>query len=206
MPENQSAPLRRLGVMGGTFDPIHMGHLVIASEALHELSLDRMMFTPTGRPWQKKSYSASEERYMMTVLGAGGNPRFTVSRMELDRVGPTYTADTMEALKEFHGPEVELFFVAGADAARRLGTWKGIDRLATLAEVVAVERPGHDLGDFNPDPGWPRVRVMKTPGIDISSTEIRERVREGRPIDYLVPAPVARFIRERGLYMEIGAH
>ncbi|MDQ3956235.1 MAG: nicotinate-nucleotide adenylyltransferase [Actinomycetota bacterium] len=203
MPKDPSAPLRRLGVMGGTFDPIHVGHLVIASEALYELDLDRMMFTPTGQPWQKKLYSDSEDRYMMTVLGAGGNPRFTVSRMELDRVGPTYTADTMEALKEFHGPEVELFFVAGADAALRLGTWKGIERLVDLAEVVAVARPGHDLGDFKPEVGWPRVRVMKTPGLDISSTDIRERVREGRPIDYLVPAPVARFIRERGLYMEM---
>lgn len=205
MPEDPSAPLRRLGVMGGTFDPIHMGHLVIASEALHELDLDRMMFTPTGQPWQKKLYSDSEDRYMMTVLGAGGNPRFTVSRMELDRVGPTYTADTMESLMKLHGPDVELFFVAGADAARRLGTWMGIERLAELAEVVAVTRPGHDLGDFKPEAGWPRVRTMKTPGIDISSTDIRERVREGRPIDYLVPAPVARFIRERGLYMEMGA-
>jgi nicotinate-nucleotide adenylyltransferase len=206
MPAEPSAPLRRLGVMGGTFDPIHLGHLVIASEALHELDLDRMMFTPTGRPWQKKSYSASEDRYMMTVLGAGGNPRFTVSRMELDRVGPTYTADTMEALKQFHGPEVELFFVAGADAVRRLGTWKGIERLAKLAEVVAVARPGVALDDFKPLEGWPRVQIMKTPGLEISSTDIRERVRDGRPIDYLVPAPVARFIRERGLYMELDSN
>ncbi len=202
MSEDLPGPLKRLGVMGGTFDPIHMGHLVIASEALHELDLDRMVFMPTGQPWQKRSYSDPEDRYLMTVLGAGGNARFAVSRMELDRVGPTYTADTMQQLKSFHGADVKLFFLAGADAVQKLGTWQGIESLAELAEMVAVARPGYDLGSFEPQPGWPPITVMHTPAVDISSTDIRDRVREGRPIDYLVPAPVARFIKERGLYME----
>ncbi|MDQ4144290.1 MAG: nicotinate-nucleotide adenylyltransferase [Actinomycetota bacterium] len=192
---------RRLGVMGGTFDPIHLGHLIIASEALHELGLDRMVFMPTGRPWQKKAQSSSEDRYLMTVLGTSGNPRFAVSRMELDRVGPTYTADTMQQLRDFHGPETELFFVAGADAVLKLGTWERIESLGALAEVVAVTRPGFALEGLDPRPQWPRIRVMATPDLDISSTDVRARVAKGRPIDYLVPAEVVSYIREHGLYV-----
>ena len=199
--ERISGGVARLGVMGGTFDPIHMGHLIIASEALHELRLDRMVFMPTGRPWQKKAQSSSEDRYLMTVLGTGGNPRFAVSRMELDRVGPTYTADTMQQLKDFHGPQTELFFIAGADAVLKLGTWERIESLAELAEIVAVTRPGFALEGLDPQPGWPPIRMMPTPGLDISSTDIRARVAHGRPIDYLVPAEVVTYIREHGLYM-----
>ncbi len=193
--------LARLGVMGGTFDPIHMGHLIIASEALHEFGLDRMIFMPTGRPWQKKAHSSSEDRYMMTVLGASGNPRFAVSRMELDRVGPTYTADTMQQLRDFHGSSTELFFVAGADAVLKLGTWERIESLAEVAEIVAVTRPGFELEGFQTQEGWPRIRTMMTPGLEISSTDIRARVAHDRPIDYLVPAEVVAYIREHGLYM-----
>lgn len=191
----------RLGVMGGTFDPIHMGHLIIASEALHELGLDRMVFMPTGQPWQKKARSSPEDRYLMTVLGASGNPKFAVSRMELDRVGPTFTADTMQQLRDFHGPHTELFFVAGADAVLKLGTWERIESLGELAEVVAVTRPGFALDVLKPEPIWPRIRTMPTLGLDISSTDIRTRVAQGRPIDYLVPAEVVSYIREHGLYV-----
>ena len=194
--------ITRLGVMGGTFDPIHMGHLIIASEALHELSLDRMVFMPTGQPWQKKAHSSSEDRYLMTILGASGNGRFAVSRMELDRVGPTYTADTMQQLRDFHGPQTELFFIAGADAVLKLGTWERIESLAELAEVVAVTRPGFELQELAPQPGWPRIRNMQSPGLEISSTDIRTRVAQGRPIDYLVPHDVVAYIREHGLYMD----
>ena len=193
--------LARLGVMGGTFDPIHIGHLIIAAEALHELGLDRMVFMPTGRPWQKKAQSSSEDRYLMTVLGASGNPRFAVSRMELDRVGPTYTADTMQQLRDFHGRDTELFFVAGADAVLKLGTWERIESLGGLSEIVAVTRPGFELEGFQTQPGWPRVRTMTSLGLEISSTDIRLRVAQGRPIDYLVPADVVAYIREHGLYM-----
>ena len=196
-----SEGVARLGVMGGTFDPIHMGHLIIASEALHELDLDRMVFMPTGRPWQKKAQSSSEDRYLMTVLGTSGNPRFAVSRMELDRVGPTYTADTMGELRDFHGPQTELFFVAGADAVLKLGTWDRIESLGELAEIVAVTRPGFSLEGLEPQPTWPRIRTMPTLGLDISSTDIRTRVAQGRPIDYLVPAEVVSYVREHGLYM-----
>lgn len=190
----------RLGVMGGTFDPIHIGHLVAASEALFAFELDRVTFVPTGQPWQKKFYSDAEDRYLMTVLGAASNPRFAVSRLELDRKGPTYTADTMEVLRSFHGDDVELFFVVGGDAVLRLGTWRKLERLATLATVIAVTRPGFALGNLVREPTWPELQVLEMPGIDVSSTDVRARVRAGRPIDYVVPGEVVQYIRERGLY------
>jgi nicotinate-nucleotide adenylyltransferase len=195
------APLARLGVMGGTFDPIHVGHLIAASEALFRFSLDLVVFVPTGQPWQKISYSDAEDRYLMTVLGVASNPRFAASRMEIDRRGPTYTADTMQTLRAFHGSDVSLFFIAGADAVSRLGTWKKIERLAGLAEVIAVTRPGYALGGLELGPSTPTVRSMEMPQIDISSTDIRRRVIEGRPIDYLVPSEVAAYIKTNGLYL-----
>ncbi len=201
MSRNSEGGIRRLGVMGGTFDPIHLGHLIIASEALHTFDLDRMVFMPTGHPWQKQARSSPEDRYLMTVLGTAGNPRFAVSRMELDRVGPTYTADTMQQLRDFHGAQTELFFVAGADAVLKLGTWERIESLAALAEIVAVTRPGFPLEGLVAEPTWPRIQTMMTPGLDISSTDIRLRASQGRPIDYLVPAEVVAYIREHGLYM-----
>ena len=159
------------------------------------------MFVPTGRPWQKRSFADAEDRFQMTVLGAASNPRFAVSRMEIDRVGPTYTVDTMRVLKDFHGEEAELFFIIGADAVLRLGTWRGIEALEELAEIIAVTRPGFDLAELKPRPGWPEVRFMAMPPIDISSSDIRERVRSGRPIDYLVPRVVGHYVRTHGLYM-----
>ena len=194
-------PLNRLGVMGGTFDPIHLGHLIAASEALSQLALDRVLFVPTGRPWQKTRYSDAEDRFVMTSLAAASHPRFAVSRMELDRTGPTYSADTLEQLRLFHGPGIELFFIIGADAVLKLGTWHGLDRLRGLTEVIALARPGFDLDALKPEPHWPKVGVMQMPGIDVSSSDIRARVRAGRPIDYLVPADVKAYIRDHGLYV-----
>jgi nicotinate-nucleotide adenylyltransferase len=194
--------VRRLGVLGGTFDPIHLGHLVAASEALHELSLDRIVLVPTGRPWQKTSYSDPEDRFMMAALAAATHLRLAVSRIEIDRRGPTYTVDTLESLRSFFG-DIDLFFIAGGDAILELGTWHRVEDLADLAEVVAVTRPGSDIGEFHPAEGWPRVRHLEIPGIEISSTDIRARVAEGRPIDYLVPAAVARYIRDRALYTDV---
>jgi len=187
--------------MGGTFDPIHVGHLIAASEALNTFDLDRVMFVPTGRPWQKSAYSDAEDRYLMTVLGAATNPRFAVSRIELDRRGPTYTSDTLQALRSFHGTGVTMFFIIGADAVLRLGTWNRVEELADLASVIAVTRPGFDLGRLNPEPWWPEVLPLEMPGIDVSSSDIRDRVRKGSPIDYLVPAQVGEYISEHGLYV-----
>ena len=187
--------------MGGTFDPIHLGHLVAASEVLHRFRLDLVLFMPTGQPWQKQSYSDPEDRYLMTVLGTAPDGRFAVSRMEIDRQGPTYTADTMEMLRDFHGPDVSLFFIAGADAALKLHTWKKVERLAELAEVIAVTRPGYRLDPPPRERRLPRVSIMEMPPIGISSSEVRQRVATGRPIDYLVPEQVGEYIRKNGLYL-----
>jgi nicotinate-nucleotide adenylyltransferase len=192
---------RRLGVLGGTFDPIHVGHLVAASEAMHRFALDRVVLVPAGRPWQKAHYSDPEDRMLMTTLAAATHPHLSVSRVEIDRKGPTYTVETLETLHSFF-PETELFFIAGTDAILEIGTWHRVEDLASLAEVVAVTRPGSDITVQETLAGRPTVHVMEIPGLAISSTDLRRRVAEGLPIDYLVPAEVARFIRDRGLYME----
>ena len=195
-------PVERLGVMGGTFDPIHLGHLIAASEALHALRLDCVLFVPAGRPWQKGTFAAAEDRYLMTVLAAGSHARFAVSRLELDRSGPTYTVDTMEQLKDFYGDDVTLFFIVGSDALANLGTWHRIDRLRRIMELVAVSRPEWDDDRVGLDESWPRITYLDTPEVEISSTDIRERVRAGRPIDYLVPSEVEDYIRRNGLYLD----
>jgi nicotinate-nucleotide adenylyltransferase len=187
--------------MGGTFDPLHQGHLVAASEVLHQLGLDRVMFVPAGDPWQKSTEAPAEDRFLMTVLGTASHSRFEVSRIEIDRKGPTYTADTMETLHDFYDGAVDLIFIAGADTVLGLGSWEKLDRLAALAEVVVVSRPGFDLAKLDPGPNWPRLEVVEMPAVEVSSTEIRERVRQSLPIDYLVPLEVAAYISEHGLYM-----
>ena len=141
----------------------------------------------------------------MTVLGTASNPHFAVSRMEIDRRGPTFTADTMEMLRDFYGGEVTLWFIAGADAASKLGTWKKIARLAELADVIAVTRPGHRLDLLESRPELPAVSIMEMPGIAISSSDIRRRVATGQPIDYLVPYEVAEYIRKNGLYLGVAS-
>ena len=207
MGSEQVTAVRRLGVMGGTFDPIHIGHLVAASEALHVFELDRVLFVPTGQPWQKSSYSDAEDRFLMTSLGAATHRCFAVSRIELDRKGPTFTADTMRTLSDFHGADTKLFFILGADAAVRFGTWKNVEGLADHTEFIAVTRPGYALGQIEPDETWPIIHLMEMPGMDISATDVRTRVRAGRPIDYLVPSEVVTYIQEHGLYVgpEVGA-
>ncbi|MBW3594433.1 MAG: nicotinate-nucleotide adenylyltransferase [Actinobacteria bacterium] len=186
--------------MGGTFDPIHVGHLVAASEVLHGFSLDCVVFMPAGDPWQKTSEAPAEDRLMMTSLAVAGVARFAVSRLELDRKGPTYTADSLEMLADFYGSDVRFFLIAGADAVLNLSTWKKLDTVRDLAEIVAVSRPGSALDEFRASDDLPKVHVQHIPGIDISATEIRDRVRRGRPIDFLVPREVAHYIAQHGLY------
>lgn len=194
--------VRRLAVFGGTFDPIHNGHLAMGAGLLDAFELDRVLFVPAGTPWQKEGYSAAEDRWTMTVLAAATNPRFEASRMEIDRKGPTYTVDTMAMLRDFYGPDAALYFVAGVDAVLTLGTWHRAEGLAGLAEVIAVPRPGFDVGALRPGDGWPRLHVADVPEVDVSSTEIRRRVREGLPIDELVPPVIAAYIEEHGLYRQ----
>lgn len=189
----------RLGVIGGTFDPVHVGHLVAASEALNAFSLDRVMFVPAGNPWQKSTHADAEDRFMMTTLAAAHHARFSVSRIELDRKGPTYTVDTLATLKDFF--QAQLFFIAGADTVGEFGTWHKVEELSALTEIIAVTRPGYSVDTNEMAPGWPKVHTMEIPGLDVSSTMIRTRVAEGKPIDYLVPAAVARYISRVGLYV-----
>lgn len=191
--------VKHLGVMGGTFDPIHLGHLIAASEVLHALELDRVLFVPAGKPWQKDDYSDAEDRMLMTILATSVHPQFAVSRMELDRKGPTYTHQTLRELQRFY-PDARLFFIAGTDAIAQLATWNGFDELKDLADFVAVDRPGSGL-EIETSPQWPRLHRVDIPPIGISATEIRERVRHQRPIEFMVPAAVAAYIREQGLYV-----
>ena len=197
----ETGPVTRLGVLGGTFDPLHNGHLVAARAALEEFGLDRVLFVPAGRPWQKSSYTHHEDRYLMTVLGAVTDERFAVSRLELDRSGPTYTADTMAVLREWYGPDASLFFILGADALSGLDTWVGIERLERLAEIIAVSRPGVDFPSRPQGATWPPVHPLKIPGVDISATEVRKRVKSGLPVDDHLPEGVLRYIREHRLYV-----
>lgn len=191
----------RLGVLGGTFDPIHLGHLVAAAEALYRFELDRVLFLPAGRPWQKASYSDPEDRYLMTTLGIEGHGSFASSRIELDRTGPTYTADTLISLRDFYGADVSMYFIVGADTAANLGTWQKLDEIRDMAEFIAVNRTGTQLNEVKPGPGWPRIHKMDMPPIGISASDIRRRVRAGEPIDFQVVHAVATYIRSHGLYL-----
>src|ERR1700729_1560827 len=138
---------KRIGVMGGTFDPIHHGHLVAASEVGHFFSLDEVIFVPTGQPWQKngRKVSPPEDRYLMTVIATASNPRFSVSRVDIDRPGPTYTIDTLKDLKRASGPDTDLYFITGADALANILTWHDVDALFNLAHFIGCTRPGHRL-------------------------------------------------------------
>ena len=190
--------------MGGTFDPIHYGHLVTAEEALWQFSLDEVLFVPTGQPWLKDrpDVSPPEHRYLMTVIAVSSNPHFRVSRLELDREGPTYTVDTLRALKDQYGEKTELFFVSGADAILEIFGWKDPEEILELARFIAATRPGYDIARFEREAPTrhPNVEVMSVPALAISSTDIRRRVREGSPIRYLVPEGVKTYIEKSGLY------
>ena len=194
---------RRLGVMGGTFDPIHHGHLLTAEEAAVQFGLDEVVFVPTGQPWMKEvgDVTAAEHRYLMTVIATASNPRFSVSRTDIDRVGPTYTVDTLRALREAD-QDAELFFVTGADAMLEIFQWKDPTEVLSLAHFIAATRPGYDLAHFEAEAptAHPNVSVMNIPALAISSTDIRQRVREGRPIRYLVPEGVKSYVEKAGLY------
>jgi nicotinate-nucleotide adenylyltransferase len=188
--------------MGGTFDPIHHGHLVAASEAATRFALDEVVFVPTGQPWQKQDteVSPAEHRYLMTVVATASNPRFTVSRVDLERPGPTFTIDTLHDLRAQRGASAELFFITGADALAQILTWKDSDELFRLARFIGVTRPGHDLsGDGLPAD---RVSLLEVPAMAISSSACRARVRQGEPVWYLVPDGVVQYIGKYGLYRD----
>jgi nicotinate-nucleotide adenylyltransferase len=196
----------RLGILGGTFDPIHHGHLVAAQEALYQLRLDRMLFVPAGDPPHKPSrpVSPAPHRVRMVELGTAGQTDFVVSRVDVDRPGPHYTVDTLQSLHQAWGPEACLYFIEGSDSLADILSWYRPERLIELAELAVVERPGVELDLDALEEHLPglreRVHWVRMPSLGISSTDLRARVREGRPITYLLPAAVEAYVREHGLY------
>lgn len=195
----------RVGIMGGSFDPIHLGHLVAASEVAHRFGLDEIVFSPTGEAYHKPAddRAPAEVRYLMTVVATAADPRFRVTRVDIDRPGPTYTVDTLRDLRaraeaERPGRAIEWFFITGADALAEILQWRDAEEIFEHAHLIGVTRPGHDLAD----PGLPHARVslLEIPALSISSTDVRARVRSGAPIRYLVPSGVAHLIAKHGLY------
>jgi nicotinate-nucleotide adenylyltransferase len=201
--EGQRRTRRRIGVMGGTFDPIHHGHLVAASEVQAWFDLDEVVFVPTGQPWQKqdRQVSAAEDRYLMTVIATASNPRFWVSRVDIDRQGPTYTIDTLRDLHE-ELSDADLYFITGADALSDIFTWRNADELFELAHFVGCTRPGFAMERSVLD-GIPndRVTIVEIPALAISSTDCRERHMRGEPVWYLVPDGVVQYISKYALYV-----
>lgn len=202
---------KKIGIMGGTFNPIHHGHLVTAQEALSQFSLDKVIFIPTGNPPHKIAdrIASAEDRYIMTVIATSSNSNFFVSRIEIDRKGQSYTRDTVRELKKIYGGDSQLFFITGADAILEILTWKDTDEIVSMCKFIAATRPGYNMARLedlkkrlfgNKPLASKKIFVMEIPALSISSTDIRIRLRENRPIDYLVPEGVSNYILKHGLY------
>ncbi|MBT0565416.1 nicotinate-nucleotide adenylyltransferase [Williamsia sp. CHRR-6] len=213
----QTPRRRRIGVMGGTFDPIHNGHLVAANEVAHRFELDEVVFVPTGRPWQKlaaddpatASVSPAEDRYLMTVIATAANPRFSVSRVDIERDGDTYTVDTLRDLHRLH-PDADQYFITGADALSSILSWHSWEELFELARFVGVSRPGYELGTAHLGSHLKNLpsdalHLIEVPALAISSTDCRRRAADGRPVWYLVPDGVVQYISKRRLYRSSGS-
>jgi nicotinate-nucleotide adenylyltransferase len=198
--------IRRLGILGGTFDPVHHGHLVAAGEARYQLRLDLVLLVPTGTPPHKprRPISPAHHRLRMLELAVSGQPHFAISRLDLDRPGPCYTVDMLQLLRVEWGPAPAFFFIEGADSLVDIPTWYQPQRLIELCELAVVERPGVDIDLPRLEERLPgiaaRLHWVKMPHLEISSSDLRARVRAGRPISYLVPAAVETYIAEHGLY------
>ncbi|WP_281352789.1 nicotinate-nucleotide adenylyltransferase [Mycobacterium botniense] len=194
-----------MGVMGGTFDPIHNGHLFAASEVAHLFDLDEVVFVPTGQPWQKdRQVSDPEDRYLMTVIATASNPRFSVSRADIDRRGPTYTKDTLRDLRALN-PDSELYFITGADALASILSWHNWEELFAMARFVGVSRPGYELAREHLSDVLTRLSddaltLVEIPALAISSTDCRQRAAQSRPLWYLMPDGVVQYVAKRGLY------
>ena len=194
--------MNKIGIMGGTFDPIHNGHLVAASEAAYRFDLDKVIFVPTGQPWQKADRDVidAEHRYLMTMVATASNPRFTVSRVDIDRNGPTYTIDTLRDIRKFY-PDAELYFITGADALSSIMSWRDWEDMLEMAHFVGVTRPGYPLTrDMVPEDQRDNIELIDIPAMAISSTDCRERARGGEPVWYLVPDGVVQYIAKNHLY------
>ncbi|MDN6740668.1 MAG: nicotinate-nucleotide adenylyltransferase, partial [Corynebacterium casei] len=194
--------MNKIGIMGGTFDPIHNGHLVAASEAAYRFDLDKVIFVPTGQPWQKadRDVTDAEHRYLMTMVATASNPRFTVSRVDIEREGPTYTIDTLRDIRQFY-PDAELYFITGADALASIMSWRDWEEMLEMAHFVGVTRPGYPLTrDMVPEDQRDGIELIDIPAMAISSTDCRERARSGVPVWYLVPDGVVQYIAKNHLY------
>ncbi len=192
----------RIGVMGGTFDPVHNGHLMAANEAGRAFELDEVIFVPAGQPWQKngRKIAPAEDRYAMAVIATASNPLFSVSRLEIDRPGDTYTVDTLRELRAQRGPGTEFYFIIGADALSGLSTWHEPAELLTMVHFIGLTRDGHPLADGSL--GAAQFSLLEVPALQISSTMCRERLQAGLPLRYFVPDEVISYIFKRGLYRE----
>ncbi len=202
---------KKIGIMGGTFNPIHSGHLVTAQEALSQFKLDKVIFIPTGNPPHKieNEVASAEDRYIMTVIATSSNSNFFVSRMEIDRKGKSYTIDTVRQLRKIYGKNSLLYFITGADAILEILTWKNTGEIVSLCKFIAATRPGYNLSRIEDlrkrlsgkaGATDKKIYVMEIPALSISSTDIRNRVRHNRPIDYLLPEGVSNYILKHGLY------
>lgn len=208
MEENEKRKMNRLGIMGGTFDPVHYGHLVTAEAVRDKFKLDRVIFVPTGKPPHKKGYKVTDakHRYLMTVLATVTNPFFEVSRIEIDREGYTYTIDTILEFKKMLPEDTKIYFITGADAVLEILTWKKVDELLQLCNFVAATRPGYEPSQLNEMIKYVEkvygstIHMVEVPAMAISSTDIRRRVNTNRPIKYLVPESVEYYIMKNGLY------
>lgn len=199
--------IQRIAVMGGTFDPIHYGHLVTAEAVMHEYQIDRVLFVPSGQPPHKSNnqVTAAEHRFLMTLLATETNPNFFCSRIEIDRTGYTYTIDTIRELQRMY-PGTEIYFITGADAFSQILTWKDPEILLSSCHFVAATRPGYSRKKAAPqieaivDRHINTLHYLEVPALAISSSDIRSRVREGRPVKYLLPETVENYIIKHGLY------
>jgi nicotinate-nucleotide adenylyltransferase len=201
----QGQMAQRIGIFGGTFDPVHVGHLVAAVNARHDVGLDRVVLMVANVPWQKagsRRVTPAEDRFAMVKAAVGGVPGVEASRMEIDRGGPSYTADTVSELAGLH-PGAQLYVIVGWDVGTELATWERLDEIRDLASLVVVNRPGTSPPAGLVEEGW-RLEQVSVPNLEISSTDLRARAATGRPLDYLVPAAAVRVIRERGLYSVSG--
>ena len=207
---NNNEP-KKIGIMGGTLNPVHHGHLVTAQEALDQFGLDEVIFIPTGDPPHKIEdlLAHAEDRYLMTVISTSSNSSFFVSRVEIDRTGKSYTIDTVKELRKIYGSGSELYFITGADAILEILTWTNTREIVTLTKFIAATRPGYDLSKIkglkttlfdSEDKADRRIFIMEIPALAISSTNIRQRIKNGRPVNYLVPEGVNNYILKHGLY------
>lgn len=194
-----------IGIMGGTFDPIHYGHLIIAEESRREFRLDKVIFVPAGEPPHKKDYtvSSAEHRYALTIIATASHPDFVCSRMEIERPGPSYSIDTIRQIKETYPQGTKVYFITGADAMAEILTWHEHDKLKSICKFIAATRPGYNLAELKdrlPPDYLDQIIFLEVPGVHISSTELRARVAAGNPIKYMVPEAVEIYIEKHGLY------